>query len=206
MCPLAPTCCSGVCLMVGAHRGWGSPRVGVPPFPGQGAPSTHLLQRGVLDSVGIVMIVDDLEVGDSWARPRPHELHIQGGLPCPPRLHAEVGGGPHLHPCDIMKSLQDPQHPQHPQSLPHSTQRWVEVPTSTSAPHGQPLRDPWPYLHPRTHHPHPVSPTPTHRSWTLTCPAEPRSLGFDLGGIVGWVHLDAEGAGGDLLGTETRTQ
>lgn len=71
---------------------------------GQGATRTHLLQRGVLDSVGIVVIVDDLEVSNSRARPRPHEPHVQGGLPCPPCLHAEVGGGPHLHPCTTSSS------------------------------------------------------------------------------------------------------
>lgn len=84
-----------------------SPWVWVPPWDvprGQGVPSTHLLQRGVLDSVGIVVVVDDLEVGDRWAGPRSHKPHVQGGLPCPPCLHTEVGGGPHLHPCNTLSS------------------------------------------------------------------------------------------------------
>lgn len=178
------------------HRvtpGVGVPRlVEVPPWDvptGQGAPSTHLLQRGVLDSVGIVVIVDDLKVGDCWARPRPHKPHIQGGLPCPPCLHTEMGGGPHLHPCNTSSS----------HCRAHSTQKSPPPPLPPGVSHCS------------THSTHNICPTAPitctpcpHQP--LTCPAEPWSLSFDLGGIVGWVHLDAEGAGGDLLGTKTRAQ
>jgi hypothetical protein len=34
---------------------------------------------------------------------------------------------------------------------------------------------------------------------TPTCAVQPRALSLDLAGIVGWVHLDVEGAGRDLL-------
>lgn len=141
----------GVTLWVGVPR-----VVEVPPWDvpmGQSAPSTHLLQRGVLDSVGIVVVVDDLEVGDRWAGPRPHEPDVQGGLPCPPRLHTEMGGGPHLHPCNTSSS----------HCRAHSIQKWVGVPTSTPAPQCQSLQHPQhpQYLPHSTHHPHPMPPTPT---------------------------------------------
>ena len=44
--------------------------------------------------------------------------------------------------------------------------------------------------------PSPAQPSPAQ---TTTCAIQPRALCLDLAGIVGWVHLDMEGAGGDLL-------
>lgn len=170
---------------------------------GSRCPSTHLLQRGVLDSVGVVVVVDDLEVGNGWAGPRPHEAHVQGGLPRPPRLHAEVGGGPHLHPCTTSSSHCGT-HGTHSPCPIAPRCGWGSL-TATPAPRVSHV-GPAPLTVPSSQHPSPPPHVPTPPHWPLTRPAEPRSLGFDLGGVVGWVHLDAEGAGGDLLGTKARPQ
>lgn len=37
---------------------------------------------------------------------------------------------------------------------------------------------------------------------TPTCAVQPRTLSLDLAGIMGWVYLDVEGAGRDLLDEE----
>lgn len=50
----------------------------------------------------------------------------------------------------------------------------------------------------RPPHPNPSQPCPG-LAQTPTCAVQPRALSLDLAGIMGWVHLNVEGAGRDLL-------
>ena len=57
----------------------------------------YLLNGGVADGVGVVVVVDDLEIPDGFAFQGPHEADLRGGLACPLGVNGEVGRLTHLH-------------------------------------------------------------------------------------------------------------
>ena len=123
----------------------------------------HLLDGCVLDGVGVVVVVDDLEVPHSLTLGSPSEVHVQLGLAGSLGQHREVSGLPNFH-------------------------TWGTHPKMTVRACGTP-------------NPSPSQPCSV-PAWTPTCAVQPRALSLDLAGIMGWIHLDVEGAGRDLLRAE----
>lgn len=141
---------------------------GVPVWDGV----SHLLQGGVLDGVGVVVVVDDLEVAHGRALPRPPKLHVQLSLAGPLRLHREVGGLPHLHAC-AAPSAPGPVAPTAPGV--HATPPPAPIPTAPTAPAPQyplptlltPTTLPTPPRHPPSPVPSPVRLSPGPSALTL---------------------------------------
>lgn len=59
----------------------------------------HLLDGRVLDSVGVVVVVDDFKVPYSLSLGGPGKLHVQLGLAGSLGQHREVSGLPNFHTC-----------------------------------------------------------------------------------------------------------
>lgn len=57
----------------------------------------HLLDRGVFNSVGAIMIVDDVKVTDRLCLVRSSELSIKFSFACGLCVHSEVSGFVQLH-------------------------------------------------------------------------------------------------------------
>lgn len=134
---------------VGCCNGWlnGTATMGWTPWDGPHGmaamgwlprvpPPAHLLQGRVLDGVGVVVVVDDLEVAHGRALPRPRKLHVQLGLARALRVHREVGRLAHLHTCVAPPAPMgpaprrpDPQHPETPKPSAPQPPNPVPVPS-----------------------------------------------------------------------------